>query len=66
MWKKIKNFFIRLFGGINIIDKKTFDKLVETISTKGKAIYSDIDINNDGSVNLKELIDYIKNKKVGA
>ena len=38
MWKKIKNFFIRLFGGINIIDKKTFDKLVGTISTKGKAI----------------------------
>lgn len=66
MWKKIKNFFIRLFGGINIIDKKTFDKLVEVISTKGKAIYADIDINNDGSVNLKELIDYIKNKKVGA
>lgn len=65
MWKKIKNFFIRLFGGINIIDKKTFDKLVEIISTKGKAIYADIDINNDGSVNLKELIDYIKNKKVG-
>ena len=66
MWKKIKNFFIRLFGGINIIDKKTFDKLVEVISTKGKAIYADIDINNDGSVNLKELIDYVKNKKVGA
>lgn len=65
MWKKIKNFFIRLFGGINIIDKKTFDKLVEVISTKGKAIYADIDINNDGSVNLKELIDYVKNKKVG-
>ena len=66
MWKKIKNFFIRLFGGINIIDKKTFDKLVETISNKGKAIYAEIDINNDGSVNLKELIDYVKNKKVGA
>ena len=65
MWKKIKNFFICLFGGINIIDKKTFDKLVEVISTKGKAIYADIDINNDGSVNLKELIDYVKNKKVG-
>lgn len=55
-----------MFGGINIIDKKTFDKLVETISSKGKAIYADIDINNDGSVNLKELIDYVKNKKVGA
>ena len=63
MWKKIKNFFICLFGGINIIDKKTFDKLVETISSKGKAIYAEIDINNDGSVNLKELIDYVKNKK---
>ena len=65
MWKKIKNFFICLFGGINIIDKKTFDKLVEVISTKGKSIYAEIDINNDGSVNLKELIDYVKNKKVG-
>ena len=65
MLKKTKNFFICLFGGINIIDKKTFDKLVETISTKGKSIYADIDINNDGSVNLKELIDYVKNKKVG-
>lgn len=66
MWKKIKNFFIRLFGGINIIDKKTFDKLVEVISSKGKSIYADIDINNDGSVNLKELVDYVKNKKAGA
>ena len=65
MLKKIKNFFICLFGGINIIDKKTFDKLVETISSKGKSIYAEIDINNDGSVNLKELIDYVKNKKVG-
>ena len=63
MWKKIKNFFICLFGDINIIDKKTFDKLVETISSKGKSIYAEIDINNDGSVNLKELIDYVKNKK---
>lgn len=61
IWTNIKNWVLNK----KVISKEDFNKLVEVLSSEGKNLFDKIDTNNNGYIELKEIVQYKKDRQLG-